>query len=217
MDLKSTKLITASIQLAGLLLLIFVAMGAQASPCATTPEAAVAGWFQQQESTPGTGRDVDPNASAGYAVERIMVDSSLGNRWAIVMDCLHPERPVLAVALPAEQSSARTSRMHPTISPAGPPPRSSLVIAVPHPAAAHITVPPRKVVLSSDTPMLVRAGDPVVLWNREPQLLLEVAAIALEYGHAGQVIHLRRTGQLATPTTTLTGVVRAAGSVELMP
>jgi flagella basal body P-ring formation protein FlgA len=65
--------------------------------------------------------------------------------------------------------------------------------------------------------VLVRAGDRVIVWEQGPELRMEIAAVALEYGHAGQLIHLRRKGFRQGQSLTLTGVVRGPSSVELAP
>ena len=250
--MKSDVLMPRKIDLRWLpLLLIAVSASAQALPCAATPDAAVRDWSRQQahslqqEARQETVAASQPGFLSGYAVERIMDDPVLGSRWALVADCEHPERPVVAVLLASAHLAARhlaSPLSNGIFSP--PPPRSALASASVSTAtssmrAADRLLPRSRIALSNlapragpllrmvaansavapmiAAPVLVRAGDSVILWNQEPDLRLEIAAIALEYGHAGQVIHLRRGGQLATPTTTLTGVVRAPGSVELMP
>ena len=178
--------------------------------------------------------DVSPVPSGGYRLRRIMADPALQRRWAFIDDCSHPERPSTIVALPAE-----TVRMgaHPLdlaaidvsrIEPAEPTRKST---AIPTAASFHRPSPilpraqstlqssapagssliPAQPAPPSTTP-LIRAGDRVHLWSSAANVRLEVEVIALEYGHAGQVIHLRRNGQ----QTLLAGVVVGKDSAELM-
>ena len=192
---------------------------AWALSCAASPDAAVRQWVRQQAG-PASAAEETFEAVPGYVVERTNVDTVLGTEWALVVDCMHPERPPMAVAMPAGHISAR----HMVVRPSPRPAVLSSSIATPRVAfsaamsASSVIAPSsRSIAVNAVSPVLVRAGDAVVLWNQEPQLRMEIAAVALEYGHAGQVIHLRRSGGIATPATTMTGVVRAAGSVELMP
>ena len=235
---------------------VFVVTGnALALPCtARTPEAAVQQWSRQQPgSTPlGPAKEamalVDgPAQRTGYRVQRTMADPILGRQWALVVDCVHPQRPPVAVLLDHFHAARRPAQDAATSSSAGLPTQraASLPTAVASPGSpsrssmAHSVMPQApsagsgKTVLASapslspdrssnagspaPSPVLVRAGDRVLVWNQEPQLRLEIAAVALEYGRAGQVVHLRRSGLQANQNITMTGVVRGPGSVELMP
>jgi hypothetical protein len=153
---------------------------------------------------------------------------------AVLLDHFHASRrPVQgpAISSPAELSAQRAVQLPVLPSSVMSPPGASLALSGAHPVQPHIrpassgstllaSVPSRP---SSDagspapSPVLVRAGDRVLVWNQEPQLRLELAAVALEYGRAGQVIHLRRRGLQANQNITMTGIVRGPGSVELAP
>ena len=102
--------------------------------------------------------------------------------------------------------------------------------AIEHPASVSISEAPlsSSVAVTGSTspnamapiapdPLLVRAGDRVHLWSASTNVRLEIEAIALDYGHAGQVIHLRRLGNDRAQTAMLAGLVDGADSAELLP
>ncbi len=195
---------------------------------AKTPEAAAQQWLRQQEAVqtllenPSTQPE---HATMGYAVQRTFSDPVLKTQWALVADCAHPARPLLAVALP--QGTLRIGRnfqpaqaaWHPAEIPDYAPARVRLMLTQVAGVGSGVLFQPATTtsVRSMPEPVLVRAGDRVVLWNQEPQLRMEIGATALEFGHAGQVIHLRRGGTSSSWNATMTGVVRGPDSVELMP
>jgi len=162
---------------------------------------------------------LDPN----FAVRQVVADPMLHRRWAIVENCAHPERPLKMIQLGAPISPAR-----------GKPVRAAQTIPV---AAAQI-VPAMATRASQITvseavsspalarfrsaaplpqPLLVRAGDLVHLWSASTNVRLEIEAIALDYGHAGQVIHLRRTGNDPSERVMLAGLVDGTDTAELLP
>ncbi len=219
-----------------------VPSAAQALLCtAQTPEQAVRQWQLAQ----GEGVQISAEEWAqplGYAVLRIVHDPISGQAWAQVQDCAHLSRPLVAIALPEHAAASKTSAPKiratraaasaPAMASSGmaaneflaPMPRASLPQLPDYTPQVVRMAPPQEVAQSqaaqafqTPAPVLVRAGDHVTLWNREPDLQMNLAAIALEYGRAGQVIHLRRTGGFGKPEETIAGVVRAAGSVELLP
>lgn len=165
--------------------------------------------------------------SANYRLRRIVVDPVLHRRWAWMEDCLHPERPLQIVALPDEAAAGlnrnavdspvdavsrklvASSKILQRREQAHSVPKMTAVIAAPIRTADSLssTTP------SSPSAPLVRAGDRVHLWSSDANVRMEIEVVALEYGHAGQVIHLRRKGQ----ETLLTGVVVGPDSAELMP
>jgi len=174
----------------------------------------------------------------GYRVHSVTLDPVLHRQWAWIEDCVHPERPLEVIAMPARQDSSATSHIGAMIP-------SDLNLASTFPNAAHRTTRidtasigdiPRSVLreihsapvattpqptfanqdprspLPPQTP-LIRAGERVHLWSSEANVRLEIEVIALEYGRAGQVIHFRRKDQ----PTELTGVVMGRDIAELMP
>ncbi len=218
------------IALCGLLALCLGGSGsAWAISCAaSTPEIAVREWVHPQvEARPA----VDATRREGYTVQRVIADPVLGAQWALVANCAHPERPPIAVAL-SEEDSRLLQQQAARLAAIGEEPAMPGMPEVPRYIPALVRLDRSPILSSTSTvgrsntmftkisapaPMLVRAGDRVVLWNQEPQLRMAIEAVALEYGHAGQVIHLRRGGQGASLNATITGVVRGPGSVELMP
>jgi hypothetical protein len=44
-----------------------------------------------------------PKLAEGYSVHHYFTDSSLDRRWAVVIDCQHPERPASLVMAPAKE------------------------------------------------------------------------------------------------------------------
>jgi hypothetical protein len=162
-----------------------------------------------------------PATSEGYRLRRIVVDPALHRRWALIENCSHPERPLQMIALPAEAGGLpgeNTDAAHMDVpqlmnvqhSARPQPTRKVAAIAA---SARPSLAPPPAISPSSSTAPLVRAGDRVHLWSSEANVRLEIEVVALEYGQAGQVIHMRRRGQ----ETLLAGVVVGPDSAELMP
>ena len=197
---------------------------------APTPEIAARTWVRSPaEARPAA----DATRQDGYAVQRVISDPVLGAQWALVVNCAHPERPPIAVALSGEdsrflhQQEARFAAAGAASMLAGMPEVPRYVPVLVRLDASPVSAPAStvggntgrftKISAPASAPVLVRAGDRVVLWNQEPQLRMEIEAVALEYGHAGQVIRLRRDGRGASLNVTMSGVVRGPDSVELMP
>jgi len=215
---------------------------AQALLCtAQTPEQAAEQW-QRAQGADAQIRAEEWRQPLGYAVVRVVHDPVLGQAWVQVQDCAHPSRPLVAIALPERAVTHRTSApairtahataSHPAMAASGMAANEFLAsmsrasqpqLPTYTPQAVRMATPQEVAqsqaaqAFQTPAPVLVRAGDRVTLWNREPDLQMNLAAIALEYGRAGQVIHLRRTGGFGKPEDMIAGVVRAAGSVELLP
>jgi hypothetical protein len=205
----------------GVLVALISSCGFAQSICyARTPEQALpSGWVAQaKESTSELSADL-------YRLARVVVDPELHRRWALIANCTHPEWPLQTIALAAGQpipptpvaqplalvQSASVAEQHvkpPAIvnrrAKSSPP-------AVQPPIAPNYVKPPAPD-LSAIAP-LIRAGDLVRLWSSDANVRLEMEVVSLEYGHAGQVIHLRRPGQ----TALLAGVVVGKDSAELIP
>ncbi|HUZ05286.1 MAG TPA: flagella basal body P-ring formation protein FlgA [Acidobacteriaceae bacterium] len=172
-----------------------------------------------------------PALREGYVVQSVKTDPVLKSQWVMVANCGHPERPRIAVEIPSRRAKTDLAPRATSGQASLPPKISRIPITIPTasaanqnfiqrspatpqaPSSASVSRPNPPSVSTPVTPVLVRAGDRVVLWSQEPQLRLEIEAVALEYGRAGQVIHLRRNRE----TALLSGVVRGPGSVELMP
>jgi hypothetical protein len=199
---------------------------AQTVCSARTPQQTLpAGWV-------ASASDSSPeNSSDFYRLARIVVDPELHVRWAMIANCTHPEWPLQMVAVvPGQQVTLARSAL-PAISLSSKPSAvrrhvSSPVVmqrAIDSPVVVNppMTAPnppaPKPFQVSPPNPAatlpLVRAGDVVRLWSSDANVRLEMEVVSLEYGRAGQVIHLRRVGQ----TTLLAGVVVGQDSAELLP
>lgn len=186
---------------------------------ARTPEAAAQKWLRQMDSvqTFQESKPMQPeNYTVGYAVQRTFSDPVLKTQWALVADCAHPARPLIAIALPqgtlpgGRNFQPVQAAWHPVEIPDYAPAHVRLMLTQVVAAGSGVLFQPANATIAGSTPepVLVRAGDRVVLWNQEPQLRMEIGATALEFGHAGQVIHLRRGGTSSSWNATMTGVVR---------
>lgn len=185
-------------------------------------------------SAPGTAVT---DAAPRFVMRRVVRDDILHRNWAVFQDCAHPERPpeMVQIVTPSSlqnmQTAARSrtgkiaasstqtvlpvmtriakNQVQARLKPVLPPPFKHQAIS---------STPLSSIASSTPKPLLVRAGDRVRLWSASANVRLEVEAVALEYGRAGQVIHLRRLNSgIAGQRIILTGVVDGAGSAELLP
>ncbi len=206
-----------------------LATGAWAGSCvAATPAAAVQAWVESPSLVDALPSTQSKSRPGGYRVERVMSDSVLNKQWALVASCAQPARPFIAVELPRTVHPHFTT-VHIGAANTGAAGWDSLNLDIAKISIffpAYIPVQVRLAAaaaaawmqnLPAASPMLVHAGDRVVLWNREPELHLAIAAVSLEYGREGQIIHLRRDNPNTLQNVTMTGVVRGPGSVELLP
>jgi Chaperone for flagella basal body P-ring formation len=151
--------------------------------CYSTPRTAIDAVATKPLSSPAL-------ESSGYRITGVRLDSVLGERWATIVSCEHPEWPPLALP---------TNGAGPLIQPqeAG---RSltELVRAAP----------------------VVRAGELVRLWRQESLLRIEVDGISEESGTLGTTIRvrlLRRNMNDQSTPQQFTGVVRGPSNVEILP
>lgn len=169
---------------------------------------AVAGRANAQAAACGPGARVVANG--------VVEDRVLHQRWAVFADCVHPERPLrmVQVSLPSGSPETAPPQFAPTRE------SSNRTLARPIAASrAAATVSARFRAASSAgqaKPVLIQAGDRVHLWSAGTNIRLEIEGIALEYGRAGQVIHVRRLGSAGSKAL-LAAVVDGAGSAELLP
>ena len=147
-----------------------------------------AGAAQVNTSCPTSLNVATASPKIGYRVASVRWDSLMGQRWAKLVSCAHPEQPALAMLMaPIKQD--------------GPPS-----------AAASTTRP-----LTTASPV-VHAGDLVRLWSQEGNLRIEVSGVAEASGALGTVVRVRLLnsgldGQYQQQT--LQGVVRGARDVEM--
>jgi hypothetical protein len=126
----------------------------------------------------------------GYRVMGIEFDQVLGQRWAMIARCNHPEWPV--VALPANGANSLASPLEME----------------------------RSVTGGIRTTPVVRAGDVVRLWRHEGVLRIEVAAVSEESGGLGKTIRvrlLRRNTDDQSIRKLFSGVIRGPLDVEMQP
>jgi hypothetical protein len=124
--------------------------------------------------------------SRGYRVREYRWDSVLRQRWAVLEDSAHPERPYrseLADSSPTALPTASASPVQPAV-----------------------YTPPV---------FVVRTGDTVTLWSEERNLRMQLAAVAESNAAIGDRIQLRVKGIGANGDWHATGLVRASGDVEM--
>ena len=128
--------------------------------------------------------------TSGYRVTRLQSDPVLGQRWAMITNCGHPEWPVFA--LPANDVISLEK-----------------IQETNHPLIESAKVPP-----------VVRVGDLVRLWKQESLLRIEVAGVSEESGSVGKTIRVRllhsNTDGQSAPEE-FSGVVRGPSDVEIQP
>jgi hypothetical protein len=158
-------------------------------------------------------------AAQKVVVPRVFVDPVLRQNWVVLVDRAHPERPPKMVQLldrtravesaPAFAQPVRLANAQQSARP------SAIPLPLPRPQATSALRDAAQA--SAPRPLMVRAGDRVHLWSSSTNVRLEIEAVSLDYGHAGQIIHLRRLGQDATQRVLLTAVVSGRASAELLP
>jgi Chaperone for flagella basal body P-ring formation len=160
---------------------VFTAISAQAA-CYSTPRNAI-------DALEANSSVVAVSESGGYRVTRIQSDPLLGQRWAIITSCTHPEWP--AWALQANETNSSNALRE------GARPLIERVRQVP----------------------LIRAGDIVSLWRQENLLRIEVTGVSEESASLGKTIHVRllhnNTDNQSTPAQ-LSGIVRGPSNVEML-
>jgi Chaperone for flagella basal body P-ring formation len=126
----------------------------------------------------------------GYRVAKVRLDPILGQRWAMIAACEHPDWP--AFALPVSGTE---------------------LPIVPQEAN-------RLVIRDSKSVPVVRAGEIIRLWGQEDLLRIDVAGIAEEDGGLGKTIRVRlvhkNTDDQSIPQQ-LAGIVRGPSNVEIQP
>jgi len=126
----------------------------------------------------------------GYRVIRIELDQVLGQKWAMIARCGHPEWPLFAVPANGLTSFASPQKAE------------------------------RFAAEGSRALPVVRAGEVVQLWRRESLLRIEVAGVSEENGGLGKTIRVRllhrNTDNQAVPEQ-VSGVIRGPANVEMQP
>jgi hypothetical protein len=160
---------------------MFVAIPAQAT-CYSTRRNAMDAVATNPSSSPAL-------ESNGYRVISVQLDLVLGERWATIVNCGHPEWP--AFALPADGMD---------------------MLIQPQEAG-------RSLAESVRAAPVIRAGELVRLWRQESLLRIEVDGISEESGSLGKTIRVRllprNIDDQSTPQQ-FTGVVRGPSNVEIL-
>jgi Chaperone for flagella basal body P-ring formation len=169
----------------GVTLLMLLGFGANSASavCYGTPRAAFDAALTSASSSPAS-------ESRGYRVAKIQSDPVLGQRWAMIVSCGHPEWP--AFALRANGATSITT----------------------------LPEKDRSLTGSVKTALIVHAGDLVQLWRQENFLRIEVAGVSEESGSLGSTIRVRllrgNTDDQSIPEQ-FSGVVRGRSNVEILP
>jgi hypothetical protein len=151
--------------------------------CYSTPRMAVDAGAMSPSSSPASKKD-------GYRVTKIESDPVLGQRWAMIASCSHPEWPAFALA---------TNR--------------ATLVTTPQDAQRSSADDVR-------TAPVIRAGDVVRLWKQEKLLRIEVAGVSEESGGLGKTIRvrlLRRNADDQSIPEQFSGVIRGPSDVEIQP
>lgn len=151
--------------------------------CYSTPRLAVDSIVISSSAPPVSKND-------GYRVTRIESDPVLGQIWAMIASCGHPEWPAFGFATNGAVSSTAPQEAERSL------------------AQAVRTVP------------VVRAGDVVRLWKQEKLLRIEVSGVSEESGGLGKTVRVRllyrNTDNQSIPEQ-LSGIVRGPSDVEMQP
>jgi hypothetical protein len=128
--------------------------------------------------------------SGGYRVTRIQSDPVLGQRWAMIVSCGHPEWPAFALPANGAISIKTLQEGNPSLTE------------------------------NVKTALVVHAGDVVRLWRQETLLRIEVAGVSEESGALGNTVRVRlvprNTDDQSIPEQ-FAGVVRGPSNVEIQP
>ena len=127
-------------------------------------------------------------ATAGYRVTRIELDPVLGQRWAMMARCDHPDWPGFAFPANGISSLATTK-------------------------ATELSV-----IDGLRAAPVVRAGEVVRLWRQENFIRIQVAGVSEESGGLGKTIRVRLLHRNADDQSIpgqFSGIVRGPSDVEM--
>jgi hypothetical protein len=128
--------------------------------------------------------------SGGYRVIGRSWDAVLNTAWELRQDCAHPEWPGRTVAVLGSGLSARSRGLLNT-----------------SPQASPLFLP-----------LLIHAGDPVRLWQRDARVRIEMSGIAEQSAHSGERVVVRVTRQTEDAGVSVqrfSGIARSSGDVEM--
>jgi hypothetical protein len=152
--------------------------------CYSTPRAAIDSSRPLSLISPMSKR-------GGYRVTSIQSDVVLGQKWALIASCDHPEWPTLALQMYGSNPLPSTLPIRRTL-------QDGIISAIP----------------------VVRAGDPVRLWKQEDLLRIEIAGISEESGNLGNKIRVRllhRNTDDQAMQEEFSGIIRGPSDVEMQP
>jgi len=161
---------------------VFVAVPVSAA-CYNTPRAAVDALERNYPVSSTLEK-------SGYRVTKIQSDIVLGQKWAMIANCGHPEWSASALPVKGLGSLRETQRPETLLSD------------------------------SVRTSALVHAGDIVQLWRQGSFTRIEVAGVSEERGGLGKVIRVRLLRSNTDDQSTsaqFSGIVRGSSSVEIQP
>jgi hypothetical protein len=149
----------------------------------------------------------------GYRLQNIRTDYALGNSWAILANCIHPEMPRLAVAIDVHgverHAEANLPRDWQSFAAQGEFAAQGGLARVALKGGTTLVKPSdARAVLP---PPAVQAGGNVRLRRDDQSAHVDLAGIALESGRTGDSIRVR----VMPGGIPLRGIVRAPGWVEL--
>jgi hypothetical protein len=140
----------------------------------------------------GASLPADVKTAPTQRLVSVTRDTLLRSRWALLVDCQHPEWPARMMLLPKEVDQSE---------------------------AAGTPAPVRSANTQRVAAPMVRAGETVRLWRRDAVASLETTGVAEESGDVGRRIRvrlLRRGIDTEETPKQVAGVVDGAGSVEMV-
>jgi len=146
--------------------------------------------------------------SQGYRVVARRWDALLARNLELRQDCAHPEWPTRLVAL--ESTNVASTNEGGTNM--GSTNMASMAVAA---ASVRPTA-----VAQIVAPLLVHAGDRVRLWSQDERVRIEISGVVEQSARAGDHVMVqvtRRNEESGMSVDRISGIVRAAGDVEMQP
>jgi hypothetical protein len=143
----------------------------------------------------------------GYRVVARRWDALLARNLELRQDCVHPEWPTRLVALEStisESTSRGEANMGST---------NMVSMAVVSPIRSNAVV-------QIAAPLLVHAGDRVRLWSQDERVRIEISGVVEQSARNGDHVMVqvtRRNEDTGISVDRISGIVRAAGDVEMQP
>jgi len=157
-------------------------------------------WLAGCLGASGQGLPTQPGAGCTPQGRRVVArrwDAVLGRGWDVVEDCAHPERPARLIAETSTSETWMSGRVGQT---------GRTIGAAAQPVAAALG------------PLLVHAGESVMLWRQTENVRIEMVGVAEQSARIGDQVVVRSTQQTDDAGLTvqrINGTVRGAGDVEM--